>query len=147
MTADRVWQSRRDMMRLTVVGELQFWVIQHFHSVIYSVSNDAENYFIRAPMLNACLLKSAADLNCSHDVKFEVPGKYLFIMKSESYFHLQDKPNVFSKQMLFFHYLKCLWEPYQLSLLMLTHIQFILCLFSVFKNTDGAAVNVNHTLK
>lgn len=29
---------------------------RHFHSVIYSDSNDAENYFIRAPVLNDCWL-------------------------------------------------------------------------------------------
>lgn len=50
---------------------------QHFHSVIYSDSNDAENYFIRAPVLNDCWLKRAAALNYSHDRKFVVAGECL----------------------------------------------------------------------
>lgn len=58
-----------------VAGELQCSrATRHFHSVIYSVSNDAENYFITAPVLNACLLKSAAVLNCSHNGEFVVAG-------------------------------------------------------------------------
>lgn len=50
------------------------WALWHFHLLIYSISNDAENYFIRVPMLNACLLKSTTVLNYSPHGNVEVSG-------------------------------------------------------------------------
>lgn len=61
----------------TAILSQSSWATWYFHSVIYSVSNDAENYF-GASVLNACLLKSAAALNYSHVGKFVVQGKYCF---------------------------------------------------------------------
>lgn len=71
-----------------------------FHSLTYSDSNDAENYFIRAPVLNDCLLKRAAVLNYSPDRKFVVAGECQLLnpmyFKSQALAHLNASFTVFT---------------------------------------------------
>lgn len=73
---------------------------RHFHWVIYSVSNEAENYFIRGRVLNACLLRKCSCFELQSWWR-EVCGaryKYLVIIvkfhRSRG-FRLQHKPNAF----------------------------------------------------
>lgn len=64
------------------------WVTWHFHSVIYSVSNEAENYFIRAPCVKCLFVEQCCCFELQSWWKVCGTRSASIIIKFESYFHL-----------------------------------------------------------
>lgn len=78
-------------------------------------------------MLNACLLKSAADLNCIHNEKFVVTGMPFY--KSFSDFDLKYKIRIYSIY-------RCVLSFFHSSFFLFTHLLIKVFQFTYFSGTN-----------